>query len=99
LAKFIRDNTSLDIHRRQFPAFAPPDGSTAREFLHRISREGVHRRYHDKCLLSDTGAVVLLETVRTQLETELSIIAEVGYQDLFLITWDLLQTCREHGIK
>jgi hypothetical protein len=36
---------------------------------------------------------------RIQLETELTIIAEVGYEDLFLITWDLHQTCRELDIE
>jgi DNA-directed DNA polymerase III PolC len=82
----------------QFPAFRPPDGSTAREFLRRISLDGFRRRYDGKRLVDDTGNPVSLTQVRSQLETELTIIAKVGYEDLFLITWDLLQTCRERGI-
>src|SRR5262249_41146958 len=52
-----------------------------------------------KCIVSDTGADVPLAQVRAQLERELSMIAEVGYEDYFFITWDLLQTCRPHGIE
>ena len=29
----------------------------------------------------------------------MSIITEVGYEEYFLITWDLLQECRERGIE
>jgi DNA polymerase III alpha subunit/nucleotidyltransferase/DNA polymerase involved in DNA repair len=83
----------------QFPAFRSPDGSSAREFLRQLVIEGLHRRYHERRIVSDTGAVVPREQVQAQVETELSIITEVGYEDLFLITWDLLQTCRERGIE
>ena len=83
----------------QFPAFVPPDGSTGRQFLRWLALDGLRRRYHGRRIVSDTGAAVPLDQVRTQLETELSIIAEVGYEDLFLITWDLLRTCRERGIE
>ena len=51
--------------------------------------EGWRRRYHGHRLVSDTGEVVA-KTVRAQIETELAIIAEVGYEDLFLITWELM---------
>jgi len=83
----------------QFPAFRPPDGSTLSSFLRRLVLAGLHRRYHGRHIVSDTGAPVPMEQVRAQVETELSIIAQVGYEDLFLITWDLLQTCRERGIE
>jgi DNA polymerase III alpha subunit/nucleotidyltransferase/DNA polymerase involved in DNA repair len=83
----------------QFPAFQSPDGSPSREFLRRRVMEGLRRRYQGRRIVSDMGAVVPLEQVRAQVETELTIIAEVGYEDLFLITWDLLQTCRERGIE
>jgi DNA-directed DNA polymerase III PolC len=83
----------------QFPAFAPPDGSTGREFLRRLAVDGLRRRYRGRRIVNDTGSAVPLSQVQSQLETELSIIAEVGYEDLFLITWDLLQTCRQRGIE
>jgi len=83
----------------QFPAFVPPDGSSSRQFLGRLALEGLRRRYHGRRIVSDTGGAMPLSQVQSQLEAELSIIAEVGYEDLFLITWDLLEACRERGLE
>jgi DNA polymerase-3 subunit alpha len=83
----------------QFPAFVPSDGSTSSGCLRRLVFDGLGSRYVGKRIVSDTGAEVPLTQVRAQVEEELSIIAEVGYEDYFLITWDLLQTCRERGIE
>jgi DNA-directed DNA polymerase III PolC len=83
----------------QFPAFIAPDGSTSSDLLRRLVFDGLRSRYAGKRIVSDNGADVPLTQVRAQVEEELSIIAEVGYEDYFLITWDLLQTCRERGIE
>jgi DNA-directed DNA polymerase III PolC len=71
----------------QFPAFHPPDGSTAHAFLRKLVFEGVHRRYRERA-----------EGLRPQVEEELAIIAEVGYEEYFLVVWDMLQACRQRGI-
>jgi len=71
----------------QFPEFKPPDGSSSSEFLRRLALDGMRRRY-------PAG----WEKVRPQLEEELAIIAEVGYEDYFLVVWDLLEECRRRGI-
>jgi DNA-directed DNA polymerase III PolC len=89
----------MPLGKPQFPAFQTPDGSSSRAFLRRLALEGFQRHYHGRRLVSDAGPVVSLETVRAQIETELAIIGEVGYEDLFLITWDLLQECRRQGIE
>ena len=73
----------------KFPRFAPPDGSLPREFLARLAREGMKWRY---------GAAPS-DGVRRQVEEELRIIGEVGYEEYFLVVWDLLQRCRERGIE
>ncbi len=83
----------------QFPAYRAPDGLSSRAFLHRLAVEGMNRRYHGKVIRSDAGTAVSTTQVRAQLETELAIITDVGYEDLFLITWDLLQDCRKRGIE
>jgi DNA polymerase III alpha subunit/nucleotidyltransferase/DNA polymerase involved in DNA repair len=72
----------------QFPEFRPPDGSSPRLFLRRLVVEGIRRRYGNKA-----GGL------RDQLEEELGIIAQVGYEALFLHTWTLLQDCRAAGIE
>jgi hypothetical protein len=77
----------MPLGRPQFPAFAPPDGSTALEFLRRLVMEGVQRRYGNR-----------VPAILPQIETELAMIQEVGYEEYFLIVWDLLQECRRQGI-
>ncbi len=71
----------------QFPLWPTPDGRTPREFLESLVMEGLHRRY---------GRLAPQHEV--QVREELAIIAEVGYEDYFLIVWDLLQDCRKEGI-
>ncbi|MBE2181535.1 MAG: PHP domain-containing protein, partial [Chthoniobacterales bacterium] len=73
----------------KFPGFVPPDGSSPHDFLGRLAREGMVRRY---------GAMPAAG-VRRQVEEELRIIAEVGYEEYFLVVWDLLQGCAERGIE
>src|SRR4029079_13841986 len=71
----------------QFPAFASPDGSTPREFLQQLVLKGLRKRYRERS-----------EQFRSQLIEELAIISEVGYEEYFLVVWDLLQDCRRGGI-
>jgi error-prone DNA polymerase len=37
--------------------------------------------------------------MRPQVEQELSIISAVGYEEYFLVVWNILQDCRAHGIE
>lgn len=84
--------------RPQFPAFKTPDGLSSKAFLRQLVLDGLHQHYAGKWIVSDTGAEVPLAQVRAQIEEELGIIADVGYEDYFLITWDFLQYCRGRGI-
>jgi DNA-directed DNA polymerase III PolC len=79
----------LPVGGLKFPRFLPPDGTTPREFLGRLAREGMRRRY---------GAMPAAG-VRRQVEEELRIIGEVGYEEYFLVVWELLQRCAERGIS
>jgi DNA-directed DNA polymerase III PolC len=81
-------NFQFEFGKLRFPAYEPGDGSTPREMLRRLAVEGLHRRYGDS-----RG-----EHVR-QLEEELTIIGEVGYEEYFLTVWDMLQECRRQGIE
>lgn len=71
----------------QFPAYVTPDGSSAREFLRRLVMQGLRKRYGTRAA-----------SHQAQIDEELNIIGEVGYEDYFLITWDFLQDCRKRGI-
>jgi error-prone DNA polymerase len=83
-----RCNFDMPFGKPQFPAFVPPDGSTPREFLHKLVTEGLRRRYGERAA-----------SMRPQIEQELSIISAVGYEEYFLVVWNILQDCRAHGIE
>ncbi len=72
----------------QFPAYRPPDGFTSASYLHHLVMQGLRRRYPGEHA-----------RLRPQLEEELAIITEVGYEDYFLVMWDILQECRRRGIE
>jgi error-prone DNA polymerase len=81
-------NFRFELGKLRFPAYQPGDGSTPRQMLRRLATEGLLRRYVDR-----QG-----EYAR-QLEEELTIIGEVGYEEYFLTVWDLLQECQRQGIE
>jgi DNA polymerase-4 len=95
-----RCNFALRHANPQFPAYAPPDGSTPAEFLRRLVMEGLSRRYPEgwKPSTSGTGQRITLDHLKRQVEEELTIITDVGYEEYFLIMWDILQECRRRGI-
>ena len=78
---------SFEFNTLRFPRYCPADGSMPKEFLHKLAAEGLHQRYRDKASLH-----------MAQLEEELCIISEVGYEEYFLAVWDLLQECKTIGI-
>lgn len=82
----------------RFPGYASPDGLSSCAYLRTLVMQGLRERYHGRNIYSDRNRLVPWPELVAQVETELAIIAEVGYEDLFLHTWDLLQTCAEHNI-
>ncbi|HOB99816.1 MAG TPA: PHP domain-containing protein [Verrucomicrobiota bacterium] len=72
----------------QFPDFRPPDGSSPRQFLRQLVLRGLEARY----------GVVEAGRLMPQVEQELAMIGAVGYEEYFLVVWDLLGSCREQGI-
>ena len=83
-----RCNFELELGHLQFPEFKPPDGTTARAYLRHLVIEGLRHRYPGQ------GTKML-----SQVEEELGIIAEVGYEGYFLVVWDILQECKRLGIE
>ncbi len=78
----------LPLGPPQFPAFRPPDGSSPREFLRQLVFTGLNRRYPESQRADR----------RAQVEAELRIIHDVGYEEYFLVVWGLLCECRRRGI-
>ena len=82
-----RCSFQFSFDKPQFPGYTPPDQSTPAEFLHRLALSGLRRRYPRD-----------FARLQPQLEEELAIITDVGYEEYFLVMWDILQECRREGI-
>jgi error-prone DNA polymerase len=71
----------------EFPRYPVPEGETMASFLRKRADEGARRRYrpyHDKA--------------RRQIERELALIEKLQLAGYFLIVWDIVNFCRDHGI-
>ncbi len=88
LAAAGRCRFSLDELRYEYPDDVTPAGVTARSYLRRLTEQGIRRRWPDGC----PGRV------RTQIEHELKLIAELGYEAYFLTVWDIVRHARERDI-
>jgi error-prone DNA polymerase len=71
----------------QFPRYPVPDGGTQNEFLRAQAIKGALERYR-----------ALDEKTQRQLEKELRLIEKLDLAGYFLIVWDIVRYCREHGI-
>lgn len=83
-----RCDFQLEPGEPQFPAYAPPDGSSPGDFLNKLVTSGLERRYRGRA-----------SALYPQVREELDIIGQVGYEEYFLIVWDILQECRKRGIE
>ena len=79
---------SLDELRYEYPEELVPRGLSPREYLRRVTEEGVRRRWPQ-------GES---PEVRAQIEHELTLIAELGYEPYFLTVYDIVRYAREHEI-
>jgi len=76
----------------EFPRYPVPDGETMDSFLRKRVAEGVQRRYGPK---NDRA---LQERAKKQVESELALIAKLGFAGYFLIVWDIIEYCKRNGI-
>ncbi len=72
----------------EFPGYTAPDGKPAEVFLREMTFQGARHRYGDR----------LNAQVRGQLERELKLIGELGFEGYFLMVWDIVRFCQEHDI-
>jgi error-prone DNA polymerase len=76
----------------EFPRYPVPEGETMDSFLRRRVTEGVQRRYGSR---NDRA---LMDRAQKQVEHELDLIAQLGFEGYFLIVWDIVQFCKAHDI-
>ncbi len=83
-----RCHFSLDELRYQYPQELVPEGQTPAAWLRRLSSEGMGRRW-------PPGAPA---GVQQQVEHELALITELGYEHYFLTVHDIVAFARSRGI-
>jgi error-prone DNA polymerase len=83
---------TLDNLGYEFPHAQVPDGETMDSFLAKRVEEGVHMRY------GSPAKRHLLTKARAQVEHELKLIAKLGFAGYFLIVWEIVRYCKQHGI-
>ena len=79
---------SLDELRYEYPRELTPSGITPAAHLRTLTEEGMQRRWPE----GPPGAV------RAQVDHELDLIAQLGYEPYFLTVFDLVRFARERGI-
>jgi len=102
----------LPLGAPQFPDFQPPGGLSPRQYLRQLVFEGMEQRYGkaevaEQRAESGEGLEIRkqkaesrnVDGVCVQVEAELQIIHDVGYEEYFLVVWDILQECRRRGIE
>jgi error-prone DNA polymerase len=82
---------TLDNLGYEFPRYPVQDNETMDSFLLKRVEEGVRKRY------SVPGKRHLLDKARAQVRHELALIAKLGFAGYFLIVWDIIRYCQQHG--
>ncbi len=110
LAVAARCSFSLDELRYEYPAELVPAGETAASWLRRLVEGGLAWRYRRQDEVARTAAAADSATlpapaadpappkVRRQIEHELALIAELGYEAYFLTVHDIVRFARSVGI-
>ncbi|QUL98777.1 MAG: DNA polymerase III subunit alpha [Candidatus Fermentithermobacillus carboniphilus] len=79
----------LELGVPNFPSFPVPSGfASSKEFLRHLVFQGVQSRY---------GRVT--GEISSRLEHELKVIEQLGYEDYFLVVWDLVRFAEEQKIR
>src|SRR5512136_336940 len=82
-------NVNLDPKGYHLPVFPVPASYTAQSFLRKLCEEGLRERY---------GAREQDPDIRQRLDYELDVIHEMGFDNYFLIVWDLTRRAKEKDI-
>ncbi len=79
---------SLDSLQYQYPAESSPDTPNPTAYLRQLTEEGMRRRWPEK----------IPKKVRKQVDHELALIEELGYEAYFLTVYDIVQFARSRNI-
>ena len=84
----IAERCHLELDTKPLlPRFEVPQGENAEAYLRRLAEEGLKTRYPE-----------MGQVVRDRVETELSVIQDMGYAPYFLIVSDFIAYARANGV-
>ncbi|MCW3489860.1 DNA polymerase III subunit alpha [Dethiobacter alkaliphilus] len=81
-------NVDFDFSTTYLPGYEVPPAHDERSYLRELCVQGTKERYGQE----------LPQHVQERLDYELSVIAQMGYDSYFLITWDFVNYAHENGI-
>ncbi len=90
LAIAERCNPTIEVDRKLYPRFVPPDGKTDVEYLRELAEAGLKKRFPNG--LPDE------KVYRDRFEYELSIIQGAGFSSYYLVVWDFINWARDHNV-
>lgn len=95
----VADSVSIDLEigKRHFPVYTPPDDKTPETFLYDLCIKGLKERYANRPDRYADGK--FSDEVTARLERELGVINKLGFANYFLIVWDYVHQARSCGIE
>ncbi|MDR2757413.1 MAG: DNA polymerase III subunit alpha [Planctomycetaceae bacterium] len=91
-----RVNIDLELGKRYFPVFTPPNGLSSDDYLRKLCLEGLAKRYANNPKRYKDGK--FSDEVLARLDRELAVIKKLGFPNYFLIVWDFVRVAEERGI-
>jgi DNA polymerase-3 subunit alpha len=91
----------LELDKRHFPTFTPPDAKTKGEYLRELCEAGLRERYANdprRWQNGDVSCGQLSDEVLQRLDREIHVIETLGFPDYFLIVWDFVRHAAERNI-
>ena len=86
----------LELGRRHFPVFTPPEGQKSEDYLRELCLTGLKERYANRPDRLKDGT--FSDEVTARLDRELGVIDKLGFANYFLIVWDFVRFARSKKI-
>lgn len=80
-------DVELDFGSLHLPQMEVPEGELPQTYLAKLCRDGLRQRYPN-----------IAQSIEERLQHELQVIHQMGFDNYFLIVWDLVRYARERGI-
>ncbi len=88
-------NFDFEFGNTHIPTYDCPTGYTPREYLRKLTLEGLKHRHENGTVLFDSAPE---ETYLKRIDYELEVIEKMGYTQYFLVVWDFVNYSKSVGI-